>query len=511
MQTVSVVKILISAVLTAGVLAGCAKNPVTGKNEISLVGQQWELDVGRQNYSPLRQSQGGDYVADPAVEKYVKEVGLKLAAVSDRKLPYEFNVINDSTPNAWALPGGKIAINRGLLTELESEAELAAVLGHEIVHAAARHGARAQTRGLGLQAFVVGATIGLSDRLGGQGAQILSSVGAQLINQKYSRDAELESDLYGMKYMAEAGYDLRGAVELQQTFVKLSAGRGQSGFEKLFASHPASEERVRRNRATAAKFGPGGTDGRERYQRVMKTLIKTKPAYEAFEQARAAYNKGEKSKAESLVKKAIRIQPREALFHSAMGDIVADKKQFAAARKHFDKAISLNSDYFYYYLRRGQMNRVAKNFTAARRDLQKSIELLPTPDAQEQLGDVARLTNDPATAKKQYQLAARSGGQSAQAKLLSLDLEENPSAYLQTRQGVSNRGTLAVQITNSTKVSLSNITVTVLSRASGKRVNRSVKGVLKGGGVTVLDTGIPIKQNQLGTVQVGVTDAQVAR
>ena len=85
---------------------------------------------------------------DPELTKYVNEVGQRLAAVSDRKLPYEFVVINNSVPNAWALPGGKIAVHRGLLIELNSEAELAAVLGHEIVHAAARHGAKGMERGI---------------------------------------------------------------------------------------------------------------------------------------------------------------------------------------------------------------------------------------------------------------------------------------------------------------------------------------------------------------------------
>ena len=85
--------------------------------------------------------QGGAYVVDPELNRYVREVGARLARASDRALPYEFVVLNNSTPNAWALPGGKIAVNRGLLVELDNEAELAAVLGHEIVHAAARHGA----------------------------------------------------------------------------------------------------------------------------------------------------------------------------------------------------------------------------------------------------------------------------------------------------------------------------------------------------------------------------------
>ena len=109
-------------------LAGCAVNPVTGKNELALVSESSEISIGTKQYLPSRQMQGGDYNTVPEIATYVKRVGQKLAAVSDRQLPYEFNVINDSTPNAWALPGGKIVINRGLLVELNSEAELAAPL-----------------------------------------------------------------------------------------------------------------------------------------------------------------------------------------------------------------------------------------------------------------------------------------------------------------------------------------------------------------------------------------------
>src|SRR6056297_3916692 len=137
------------------ILSGCAVNPVTGRNELVLVGEGTELQIGAEQYAPLRQMQGGDYSTQPQITAYVKEVGGRLAAVSDRQLPYEFQVINDSTPNAWALPGGKIAINRGLLVEMQSEAELAAVLSHEIVHSAAAHGAQNQSRSLLLQGAVL--------------------------------------------------------------------------------------------------------------------------------------------------------------------------------------------------------------------------------------------------------------------------------------------------------------------------------------------------------------------
>ena len=257
-QTVTAIFYLLAALgLTA-----CGVNPVTGKKEIQFVSEAQELKIGEQHYSPTRQSEGGDMTVLPELTTYVNGVGQKLAAVADRKLPYEFVVLNNSVPNAWALPGGKIAVNRGLLTELQSEAELAAVIGHEIVHAAARHGAKAQERGtimqVGMAAAQIGAAVGGVDAnlaglmIGGAG------VGAQMIQSKYGRDQELESDLYGMKYMKAVGYDPWGAVTLQETFVRLSEAGGkkqQSWMDGLFASHPPSVERVERNKQTYMEIG----------------------------------------------------------------------------------------------------------------------------------------------------------------------------------------------------------------------------------------------------------------
>lgn len=254
-------------------LSGCGTNPVTGERELQFVSESQELAIGAKEYAPTRQSQGGDLKVLPELSAYVNEVGQKLAAVSDRQLPYAFVVLNASVPNAWALPGGKIAINRGLLTELDNEAELAAVLGHEIVHAAARHGAKSQERGTLLQVGMVAAQVGVAmSDVGATAGNLMvqgAGVGAALVSTKYGRDAELESDYYGMRYMQRAGYDLRGAVTLQEKFVKLSAasGRNQNWLEGLFASHPPSPERVARNEATLAELGnpAGGNLGQERY------------------------------------------------------------------------------------------------------------------------------------------------------------------------------------------------------------------------------------------------------
>src|SRR5690554_4021320 len=134
---------ILACLFVVAALSACGVNPVTGKKELQFVSEAQELKIGEQYYAPTQQTEGGTFDVLPELSQYVNEVGHKLAAVSDRPLPYEFVVLDNSVPNASALPGGKITINRWLLTELKDEAELAGVLGHEILHPAARHGANA--------------------------------------------------------------------------------------------------------------------------------------------------------------------------------------------------------------------------------------------------------------------------------------------------------------------------------------------------------------------------------
>ncbi|MBT6105380.1 MAG: M48 family metallopeptidase, partial [Porticoccaceae bacterium] len=230
--------------------AGCAVNPVTGEKELSLISERQEISLGENNYGPSRQSQGGDYYLDSELQAYITSVGRRLAVQSDRPdLPYEFVVLNNSVPNAWALPGGKIAINRGLLEYLDDESQLAAVLAHEIVHAAARHSASQMSRGTLANIGMLAVAVGTQGRDNGQLYAAASQLGTAAWMAKYGRDDELESDYYGMEYMARAGYEPQGAVELQRTFVKLSEDRQTDFISGLFASHPPSIRRVEANSA----------------------------------------------------------------------------------------------------------------------------------------------------------------------------------------------------------------------------------------------------------------------
>jgi predicted Zn-dependent protease len=511
---------------TVAALVGCGVNPVTGKKEIQFVSEAQEIKIGEQNYAPTQQSQGGDFDVIPDLSAYVNEVGQKLAAVADRKLPYEFVVLNNPVPNAWALPGGKIAVNVGLLTELKNEAELAAVLGHEIVHAAARHGAKAQERGTLMQAGLAAATIGAA--IGGVDANVANlalqgaGVGAQLIQQRYGRDQELESDEYGMKYMKLAGYDPQGAVSLQETFVRLSeqqGGKGRSWLEGLFASHPPSEERVAKNRATAAQLGGGGDMGVERYQAKLAPLRKIEPAYDKFEEALAAARKKELGTAESLVSEAIRIEPREGRFHEFLGEIQLAQKEPAKALPHYQKAIDLNPDYFGSYLGAGVAQYQAGDKAKAEEWLTKSNSLLPTAPAAYYLGAIARDRGDRAKAMEYFRAAAGSQspiGQRAAAEFVRMDLPQNPQNYVAAQGQFDAQGRLVVVVQNRSPAPLTRIQVTpVLVDGAGRVAQQGspvvFSAVVQPGQQAAAQTGIGnVAQAQLPYLRFRVDGAKVA-
>jgi predicted Zn-dependent protease len=498
--------------------AGCAVNPVTGEKELSLVSEAQELSIGKQEYAPLRQAQGGDYIADRELAVYVSQVGQRLAAVSDRKLPYEFHVINNSTPNAWALPGGKIAINRGLLTELQSEAELGAVLGHEITHAAAKHTVQNISRNMLLQGAVLATVVATRESDYAQLAQLGAGIGAQIINQKYGRDAEREADYYGMKYMSLAGYDTQGAVDLQKTFVKLSEGRRQDWLSGLFASHPPSQERVQNNLQTLAQYPAGGEDGRRNFRARMAHLEKTKPAYEAHDKGRKALADGDLALARKLALEARKLEPREGHFEALLGDIEQKRDNYRAALTHYGEAIRLNDGFFYYHLQKGIANEKLGERQQARQDLERSIALLPTANAYHSLGNIARQERRYGEAKEYYAKAAQDKtavGKQAYASLVELDLPDNPGKYLRVQAGVDKRGRALAQVYNATPKPVTGIVLAAeYTDAKGRRLGRKIRlrGILEPGKTATVDLELDkLDKTAQRSLRAAVVQAELAR
>ncbi|MDH3748394.1 MAG: M48 family metalloprotease [Gammaproteobacteria bacterium] len=488
-------KVLIWSVF-AIFMAGCSVNPVTGESEFMIVSEAQELQMGAQAYAPTQQSQGGSYDVDPALTQYVQNVGNRLAAVSDRQLPYEFVVLNNSVPNAWALPGGKIAVNRGLLTELSSEAELAAVLGHEIVHAAARHSAQQMSRGMLSQVLVVATAVATSDSDYGNLAVGGASVGAQLLNSRYGRGAELESDLYGMRYMSKAGYDPTGAITLQETFVRLSEGQRSDWLNGLFASHPPSPARVTANRETAATLPSGGKLGVEDFHRAMQKTMQLKPAYDAYDEGRKALADKNTSEALVQVNKALDLFSEEAHFHALRGDVRLVEDNYDWAITNYTRAIDRRSNFFYYYLQRGLVRNEIGQTDAAAVDLERSIELMPTAPAYYTLGKIAEQRGDINTAIEHYKVVAKAGGEygnAAAGELARIELPRNPSAYVKHRCDADANGNLIVSVQNQAGVPVGGVRIAVQYTDNYGRTQQLVKainGQIASGQIASVNTGL---------------------
>lgn len=254
-------------------LAACATNPVTGERELALISESQEIQMGQEYKQQVEASIG--LVDDAGLQSYVNGVGQRLAAVSERPgLPWSFGVVDDPTPNAFALPGGPIYITRGLMTLMDSEAELASVLGHEIGHITARHAVSQLSRA---QLAQVGLIAGMILRPELQGLGGLASSGLQILFLKYGRDDERQSDDLGYRYAGTLGYDVREMADVFAQLQRAGEMAGHSPLPSWMSTHPYPEERIARIQERIAQEDPtllAGTEaGREAYMAQVDGVV----------------------------------------------------------------------------------------------------------------------------------------------------------------------------------------------------------------------------------------------
>lgn len=227
---------LAAAVIT---LTGCAYNAATGQRQLNLYSESQEINLGRQADSEVAASYG--LYSDSALQKYVQQLGTTIAKTSERpNLPWTFRVVDDPSVNAFAIPGGFIYITRGLMTHVDTEAELAGVIGHEIGHVTAQHSMHSmstqQITQLGVAAGMM-----IEPKLQKFGEYV--SAGLGLLFLKFSRDDEKQADRLGFRYMVRANYDPRQMV---RTFELLNRLSGDSGgrLPEWMSTHPNPENRI---------------------------------------------------------------------------------------------------------------------------------------------------------------------------------------------------------------------------------------------------------------------------
>ncbi|MEM7049758.1 MAG: M48 family metalloprotease [Acidobacteriota bacterium] len=238
---------------------GCATNPATGKTQLALISEQQEIAMGRQSDQQIVASLG--LYPDEEAQRYVSDLGQRLAAASERpNLPWTFRVVDDPVVNAFALPGGFIYITRGILTHMNNEAELAAVLGHEIGHVTGRHSVSRLSKA---QLATLGLGIGMMVEPSLQRAGNLLQTGMGLLFLKYGRDDERQADDLGLRYLRRADYDPMEMIGVFEMLGAVSRAAGAEGrVPGWLATHPPPENR--RERIAAAVAAAGETEtGRE--------------------------------------------------------------------------------------------------------------------------------------------------------------------------------------------------------------------------------------------------------
>jgi len=250
--------------LIALALCSCVRNPATGKMQLNLLSESQEIELGKQAKQEAEQTYGL-YKEKPELSQYIEGLGKRLSQESGRpNLPWSYEIVDDASVNAFALPGGPIFITRGILGYLNTEAQLAAVLGHETGHVAARHSANQMSK---QQVAQIGLGIGsvLSPTVA-SAAQV-ASAGLQLLFLKYSREDETQADELGFRFMTKVGYDPSQMIPLFQMLDGVSKQAGAGKTPEWLQTHPRPWPRLVRRRTPSCSSRPPGRSRRTKRRR----------------------------------------------------------------------------------------------------------------------------------------------------------------------------------------------------------------------------------------------------
>jgi len=370
----------LSTLAAAGFVAGCATNPVTGESQLMLISEDQEIQIDRQ-YSPFQFSADYGTTQDKSLNSYLNRTGQRIAARSHRThMPYNFHVVNANYVNAYAFPGGSIACTRGILLALDNEAELAALLGHELGHVNARHTAEQMSKGMLTQAVVGGLAVaaGTQGTVYGNIASQLGQFGAGALLASYSRDNERQADALGMDYMVESGYSSEGMVGLMDMLK--SMGKHQpSAMELMFATHPMSEERYQTAVQTAetqyraAKKNPLY---RERYMDNTARLRAKKGAIEQMQLAEKDMAKKDFTAADRHLRRALKKAPDDYTALVMMSKSQLIQKNWAIGRQYAEMAQQSYPQEAQAYHLSGFANIKLKNYDSALEEFNRYDQVL---------------------------------------------------------------------------------------------------------------------------------------
>jgi beta-barrel assembly-enhancing protease len=319
---------LAAILLSSMALVGC-QNPINDPIDSvvqRITNPQKEIAKGRQQYPYALAQSGGDLMSFPTSTTYLNQLITTLAETGNSPFPWEIRLINDASINAWALPGGKMGVNYGLILAVDTEAELVSVLGHEMAHSLELHGTGRETFGtiVGIAAQLI--EIGVTEPGTQSSARELIGLGQNMLMGQYSQANELEADRVGVDLMARAGFRPQGAVGMQEKLAELGGG-GNSIAQKLLGTHPISRERLAAIRAVVAQYPDSGREDSPEFTKVKAELTNRKGALDQVGQARKLGGEGQFQQALDTLAGALETLPNEhSLWRLQAELLVAAKK-----------------------------------------------------------------------------------------------------------------------------------------------------------------------------------------
>jgi beta-barrel assembly-enhancing protease len=360
---------------------GCATDPVTGQRQLMMMSRDQEIDVDRQ-HTPFQFSSDYGVVQDQALNQYIDQVGKDLVPHVHRpEMPYNFQCVNATYINAYAFPGGSIAVTRGILLRLDNEAELAALLGHELGHVNARHTAEQMSKSQLSSLVVGGLSVLLDSQAKGLGnlTQQLGALGQGLYLAKYSRDNEREADFLGHEYMVKTGYNSQGFVGLMEMLNTLNKQKPSSA-QLLFSTHPMSDERlaaaVQRDQGPYSQTRKASLR-KERYMDRIAGLRKIKAAVLSMQEGEKYLAREKYDQAGTAFASALDQAKDDYTAHVLMAKCLLIQEKPAEAASYAGAAIDLYPGEYQGHYVAGLARVKTRQFSRAYENFVKADQLLP--------------------------------------------------------------------------------------------------------------------------------------
>ena len=363
----------------AGVASGCATSPVTGESILVGMSEAQEKQADAQ-VAPHQFSQDLGAIQDESVNRYVADLGQRMGLLSHRpQMPYSYRVLNANYVNAYTFPGGAMGVTRGILADLDDEAQLAALLGHELGHVNARHAAQRQGQNMLAQAAIVGLNVAAQDSNWGGLVGIGSQIGASALLASYSREHEREADALGQEYLVKAGYPASGMVRLHQLLVTEEKST-PSLLQTLFSTHPMSAERMRAAQDMAdTRFRLSGVldPRRERFMDSTASLRRIRPTIDACKNGETAMAAKQYARAQTEFQTALAKTPRDYASNLRMAQCLQAQGQTARAANYADNAREIYPQEAQAYKLAGVLALQQRDGALAYQNLDRFDRLLP--------------------------------------------------------------------------------------------------------------------------------------